>query len=357
MSPVSSAEGTYGRLADLELEVEGYRLQPLSKSVASGFVRRTTVVRLMGAGAVGVGEELAYDEPDQERFQAAGPRLALHGRFTLRTFSAHLDALDLATGTPTQEAYRDYRRWAFESAALDLALRQAGRSLPEVLEREAQPLRFIVSTGLGSPPTTARLERVLARDPGARFKLDATPAWTAELLRELRDLGRVDVIDFKGAYKGTIVDQPADAALYERVIEHLSGVLLEDPHADAAVTNVLTSRWRLVAWDAPIHSVADVEARKGRFGSINVKPSRLGTLQRLCELYDYCFAQGIPTYAGGQFELGPGRAQAQLLAMLFHADAPNDISPPAYHDEDPGSDAPRTPLAPPPRAPGFAAEP
>src|SRR5690606_3325458 len=108
--------------------------------------------------------------------QAAGPRLALHGRFTLRTFSAHLDALDLSTGTPTQEAYRDYRRWAFESAALDLALRQAGKSLPEVLEREAQPLRFIVSTGLGSPPTTARLKRVLERDPGARFKLDATPA-------------------------------------------------------------------------------------------------------------------------------------------------------------------------------------
>src|SRR5690606_22393063 len=75
MSTMSRAEGTYDRLADLDLVVEGYRLQPLSKPVASGFVRRTTVVRLMGGGAVGVGEELAYDEPDQERFQAAGPRL------------------------------------------------------------------------------------------------------------------------------------------------------------------------------------------------------------------------------------------------------------------------------------------
>lgn len=345
---------TYDLLADLELSIDGYSLVPLEKPVAGGFVRHTTVVRLEGGGEFGLGEELAYDEPDQRRFQGAGAFLELAGRRTLAEFSQRLDGLELATGKPTQEAYREYRRWAFESAALDLALRQAGKSLPEVLQRKPEPLSFIVSMGLGSPPGTERLRRVLEHRPEARFKLDATPAWDLRLLRELAELDRVDVIDFKGAYRGTIVDQPADAPLYARVLEHLPQAILEDPHGDPQVEAVLAGAWRRVAWDAPIHSLADVLAREGRFGAINVKPSRLGTLRELCALYDHCLGRGIPMYAGGQFELGPGRAQAQLLAALFHARAPNDIAPLAYHDADPGPGAPPSPLRSFAPSPGFA---
>ena len=47
-------------------------------------------------------------------------------------FSERLGELDLFPEAPRAEVYRNYRRWAFESAALDLALRQAGRSLAEV---------------------------------------------------------------------------------------------------------------------------------------------------------------------------------------------------------------------------------
>ncbi len=350
----TSNRDLYGRLAGLDLVVEGFSLEPLEKRVVSGFVRRTTVVRLAGGGEVGLGEELAYDGPDQQRFQESGTRLDLAGRFDLAGFSDLLDELDLMTGEPGQPAYREYRRWAFESAALDLALRQAGRSLPAVLGRAPAPLRFIVSMGLGSPPDTRRLELLLERRPEARFKLDAAPDWDDALLSKLAALGRVDVVDFKGAYKGTIVDQPADPALYGRVLEHLPEVLVEDPHDDPAIVALLAGHWGRVAWDAPIHSVADVLSRSGRFGALNVKPSRLGTLRELCALYEHCAAHAIPMYAGGQFELGPGRAQAQLLAALFHADAPNDIAPIAYHDADPGPEAPASPLPPPPDRPGFA---
>lgn len=337
--------GALEALLDLEVEIDGYSLEPLEKVVASGYHRRTTVVRLRGGGAHGVGEELAYDAEDQERFQAAGPRLRLAGRFTLASFSARLDKLDLTTGPPTQAAYREYRRWAFESAALDLALSQAGRSLPEVLGREPQPMRFVISMGLGEPPDTARLCRLIEARPEARFKLDAAPSWGVELLRELASLDRVDVVDFKGAYKGTVVDQPADPALYERVLAHLPNVWIEDPHDHPGVEALLADHWSHVAWDAPIHSLADVHTRAGRFGALNVKPSRLGTLVALGQLYDHARAHGIPLYAGGQFELGPGRLQAQLLAALFHPDAPNDLAPVAYHDAEPGADAPASPLA------------
>ena len=73
-------------------------------------------------------------------------------------------------------AFRDYRRWAFESAAADLALRQAGRSLADVLGREPQPINFVVSLRLGEPPSAEPVTRRLAAYPGLQFKLDYSPA-------------------------------------------------------------------------------------------------------------------------------------------------------------------------------------
>jgi hypothetical protein len=34
-------------------------------------------------------------------------------------------------------------------------------------------------------------------------------------------------------------------------------------------------------------------------------------------------------------ELGVGRGQFELLAALFHADAPNDVAPTGYNEDDP----------------------
>jgi hypothetical protein len=49
-------------------------------------------------------------------------------------------------------------------------------------------------------------------------------------------------------------------------------------------------------------------------------------------------------YGGGQFELGPGRGQAQLLASLFHPDEPNDLAPAVYNVGDAAAALPRSPL-------------
>ena len=84
---------------------------------------------------------------------------------------------------PDRHDFEDYRRWAFESAALDLALRQAGRSLGDVVGRAPEPVTFVASGGLGDPPSTARLRSFLAVHPTLRFKLDARPDWTDGDLR------------------------------------------------------------------------------------------------------------------------------------------------------------------------------
>jgi L-alanine-DL-glutamate epimerase-like enolase superfamily enzyme len=344
---------TWDTLADLELEIDDYALQPLQASVSSEFERKSTVIRLRGSGHEGLGEDVTYDAVDHDILQAAGPTLALAGRFTLASFSAYLAELQLFPKPPQREVSSRYRTWAYQSAALDLALSQAGTTLHEALGREPQPVRFVVSLRLGEPPTLEPLRRRLELYPTLRFKLDPTSSWDEPLIAELVATGAVDSVDFKGLYHGSIVDQPADPVLYRRVVEAFPRAWIEDPALTAETEPVLASHRERFSWDAPIHSIADIDALEHPPRMVNIKPSRLGGLRNLLDAYDYCSERGIGNYGGGQFELGVGRGQNQYLASLFHPDAPNDVAPSAFNLPDPPADLPSSPLEPTPGATGF----
>ena len=338
----------WDRVKDLELRVEEVALERLERDVSSDFTRVSTVIHLRGDGHEGVGEDVVYDAEDHP--DPADPRavLPLTGRHTLETFAQHLATLDLfPTAGPLRDVSPLYRTYAYESAALDLALRQAGVPLHAVLERTPRPVTFVVSLRLGEPPALEPVTRRLTAYPALRFKLDATADWTPALIEALRATGAVDSIDFKGRYTGTVVDTPPDPELYRRVIAAFPDAWLEDPHPDAAVTQALdeTHAWGRVTWDAPIHGVADVEALPVRPRMVNVKPSRTGPLRELFATYAHCERHGIGMYGGGQFELGPGRGQIQLLASLYHPDTPNDVSPSGFHAADPPPGLPTSPLA------------
>lgn len=346
----------YDSIADLPLAVEGYALEGLERaSGSSEWMRRTAVVTLHGGGHAGVGEDVTWDESDQLAQQAAGPVLPLAGQWTVDSFSRHLEESDVYSGaTPAFAVYRNYRRWAFESAAVDLALRQAGRGLHELLERPLTRLSFVVSLRLGTPPDLSAIERRLSAYPGMRFKLDADPSWTDATLAAMSAGGYVDVIDFKGVYKGTVVDVETDPDLYARVAEALPSAWLEDPDlAPAAARAALAPHADRITWDAPIHSVDDVRALDHAPRTLNVKPSRFGSWRELCAFYDFCAERDIALYGGGQSELGPGRGQIQLLAALMHPGAPNDVAP-AGHDWDAfPTGLPTSPLDPHADATGF----
>ena len=315
---------TYDALAALPLQVEEYELERLEQAVSSEFTRVTTVVHLRGAGEEGVGEDVTY----AAELHPPPSDLALAGSTDLDGFSKLLDGLELFAAPPRMDAFRFYRRWAFESAALDLALRQAGRSLADALGREARPVRFVVSTRIDSIDA---LRRLLDRYPGTRLKLDPTSKWSDELVAAIAATGAVDVVDLKGAYHGTPVDQPPDPGLYERVARGFPSAWIEDPALTPETDAILEPHRERITWDAPIHSVADVEALPFPPRTLNVKPSRFGALRELFAFYDHCAAAGIGLYGGGQFELGPGRGQIQALAALFHPDAPNDVAPSGYN--------------------------
>jgi len=344
---------TWERLAGLALQVDDYELQPLQATVSSEFERKSTLILLRGAGAEGIGEDVTYDAVDHDILQAAGPILPLAGRYTLASFSERLAQLQLFPQPPQREVSGRYRVWAYESAALDLALRQAHSTLHQALAREPQPVRFVVSLRLGEPPTPQPLEQRLALYPGLRFKLDPTSSWDEALIAGLVATGAVDSVDFKGFYTGTVVDQPADPLLYRRVVEAFPQAWIEDPALTAETEPVLAPHRDRFSWDAPIHSIEDIAALPYPPRMVNIKPSRLGGLRNLLDAYDYCAQRGIGNYGGGQFELGVGRGQNQYLASLFHADAPNDVAPTGFNLPDTPAGLPSSPLAPAPADVGF----
>jgi len=344
----------YDRVRDLPLQVDAYELEGLELQARADFLRKTTVVHLQGGGEEGIGEDVTYHAELHDAAQARGLVHALAGDWTLASFSDHLGTLELFEEEPPMHAYLDYRRWAYESAALDLALRQARISLGEAVGRTARPVSFVVSMGLGSPPSSERVHAWLALYPGLRFKLDANPEWTDAFVAELAATGAVDSIDLKGQYRGTVVDTPADPALYRRVAEGLPHAWLEDPGLTDETTPVLEPHRDRVTWDAIIHSVEDIESLPWPPRTVNVKPSRFGSVERLFAAYDYCEERGIGAYGGGQWELGPGRGQIQLLASLFHPDTPNDVAPREYNLA-PQPGLPESPLEVRPRETGFLA--
>jgi hypothetical protein len=338
------------RLAALPVEVERIELERLEQAVSSGFTRVTTVVHLHGGGEEGVGEDVTYvaalHDGQTPPAELAGPR-------SLGELCEAIGALDLFPVAPEQDVYRSYRRWGWESAALDLALRQAGLSFADALEREARPVRFVMSTRLGDPPSGETARRWLELYPTLRFKLDPTPAWDDALVAELAATGAVDTLDLKGAYRGTVVDNPPDPVLYRRIAEGFPAAWIEDPGLTPETDAALEPFRDRITWDAVIHSVEDVESLPFQPRSLNCKPSRFGPIRELFRFYDHCAERGIALYGGGQFELGPGRGQIQYLASLIHPDTPNDVAPGGYNSPEPRPGLPPSPLEPAPAPTGF----
>jgi hypothetical protein len=319
----------YERVSELPLEVEAVSLERREAQVPPDFTRVTTTVVLQGAGEVGRGEDVTYLPEAHDEFAA----LPLEGRWTLDELSSELTRHELA----------DFSRWGVESAALDLALRQAGLSLGAALGREYRPVRFVFSTR-----GDVRSWRELY--PGLEFKLDPTADWDDDRIRELAADGRVRVLDLKGQYRGTPVDAPADARLYRALVGAFPDAIIEDPALTDETQEALRGAEDRISWDAPIHAAADIEARAPRY--VNIKPSRFGSVRRLFDAIAYCDERGISMYGGGQFELGVGRRQIQVLASLFYPDAPNDVAPSDYNFGGPRPGLPESPLLP-PDAPGF----
>jgi hypothetical protein len=321
-------------VAGLTVRVDGYSLQRRESVTPGGWTRVTTAVVLHGDGGTGEGEDVTYTADDHDHVPEG---LMLAGTWSLEDLSHHLDGLELWSGDPDNHTGQDHRRWGFESAMLDLALRQNELGLGEALGREERPVRFVVST-------RAAPERWLEVAPGLEFKLDAETDWDRPFLRSLHELGRVRVVDLKAYYRGTTVDLAPDPELYRSIVEELPDVIVEDAWLDDGLREALAGAEDRLSFDAPVHSLSDLDGLPLEPRWLNIKPSRFGTVRGLLETIEACEERGIQMYGGGQYELGPGRPQIQRLASVFYPDGPNDVAPSVYNEGEPRKGLPQSPL-------------
>jgi L-alanine-DL-glutamate epimerase-like enolase superfamily enzyme len=347
------SETGYAAVADLPLVVDGYDLEGHERSPSADFTRRTTVFALHGDGRTGRGEDVAYEPEDHEALAAAEPfEFAFEGTFG--EFSDRLDATDLHDDPPARETNRAYRRWALESAALDLALRQNDTNLGTVLGRAYRPVRFVVSTQVESMD---RIDTLLAVNPEAEFKLDPEPEWGDAIFDALAAMNeaedRIRVLDLKGFYEGTTVDVPADPDLYERTLETFPDAVIEDAFFTDETRPLLEPEADRLSFDYPVHGVESVEALPVDVRWLNIKPSRFGTVESLLETVAWCEERDVRMYGGGQYELAVGRDQIQAFASLCYPDGPNDVAPRDYNEAQPPQTLPRSPLTPPSDPVGF----
>jgi len=351
----------FAMLAGLAVEVADCQIEPLDLTVASGWTRRTSVVQLIGPEGlarsartddvsdtsnvaadrahVGQGEDVTYKAGDHDELQAGVIDLRfLRGSWRLDELLGAIDAARLFGVEPGEEKAHAYRRWAFESAALGLALSQANLDLGQVVGREPAPLEFVVSLALDGTHFE-RLEQLLDAAPGTRFKVDYAAGWDVATLMRLAALDVVDVVDLKGHYHGDFQGPPADAERYRAIAEALPSAWLEDawfgaPNDggwDGPTWRALEPFAARLTWDAPLTKLADLVGLPVVPKAVNLKPSRFGSLAEYLRVVEHCRAEGIGMYAGGQFELGPGRDQIQLLASLIHPRGPNDNAPSLFH--------------------------
>ena len=350
--------GRFDKLADLPIEIGGYELEDHDRTYGD-FTRPSTIVHLVGGGEEGIGEDVAYDDLDHIAHRDAGAVHDFSSAKTLGGFCELAGELDLfADAPPVRDFSRHYRRWAYESAALDLALRQSGVPLHEALGIDPRPVNFVCSTRLSSfdedsASSTEAVTKRLAKHPGLRFKLDPENDWDEGLIAELQEIAGVDVLDLKGHYKGTPVDVDTDPELYRRCAEAFPDAWIEDPDLHDETRAVLEPHADRITWDAPLHSLDDIKSLERKPKAINSKPSRFGSLQELLSIYEHCEREGIAIYSGGQGEQGVGRGQIQYLASLFHPDTSNDSAPSGYNDPAVPDGLPDSPLDPQPSPTGF----
>ena len=337
----------YDHVADLPLKIEGYALERLARTVSSGFERVSTCSRCSGGGAEGRGEDVTYEAEAQDAQQAAGPVLELAGEWTFGSFSEHLgDARSL----PRLQA-----RAARLPPLPALGLRVGGarpRAAPgrQVAARRcsaATPSRSRSSCprAWASRRRSSRSTRRLARYPELRFKLDATPDWSDELIAELQATGAVDSIDFKGAYKGTVVDVQTDPELLPA----------RSPRRSRTPgSRTPTSRPRRRAARSPptrtgspgtrrSTSVDDILAAPVMPRTVNLKPSRFGSLRGAVR-----GLRVLRAARDGRLRRRPVRARRRprprpAAGRAVPPDAPNDIAPGGYDALDPEPGLPRQP--------------
>jgi len=342
----------YDCIADLPLTISGSDRTVVVVEMAGEATRVTSTFVLLAEDEFGAGEDVTHEAVDHEALPDTLP-FDFAGEYTFDEFSQSLEAVDLfPTKPPEREVSRAYRRWAVESAALDLALQQNDTTLASRFGRERSPVRFVVSTPVPDGDTT-QVEEILAVNPTCEFAFKPTDGWTTDTLARLAETDAVRVLDLSEQSDGNGDYQAPNPQLYRRVFETFPDAIVVDPLVSDDVHDLLAAYSDRLSLGASVHSTANLRSTPFEPDWCSITPSRFGTVRSLLETIEYCAERDISMYGGGQCELCVGRGHIQLLASLFYPDAPNEVAPRAYNKPTIRADLHSSPWSHPMPQPGW----
>ena len=266
----------YDALRDLPLEIEDVEIEiARARDLARVHPQddgRQLITASSRAPSGGVGEDVTYDAAEHGRPLPAARRSRASGRSRR---SRHGSTRRISF--PRRAAQHCVRRLP----ALGVRVRGARPGAPpgrhvarRAVGREPRPRRASSRRRATVPP-----DGWLDLYPQLRFKLDPTPEWTDDFASWLAAGDNVDVVDLKGAYKGTVVDNPPNAELYAASPRRSPTPWIEDPaltpETDARAraaprpghlgrADPLVGRRRGAAVPAPLPELQAVAVRRAR---------------------------------------------------------------------------------------------
>ncbi|MCM3599130.1 o-succinylbenzoate synthase [Robertmurraya korlensis] len=145
------------------------------------------------------------------------------------------------------------------------------------------------------------IQSIRTHFPHVQLMADANSAYT------LRDINRLKALDEFGLL---MIEQPLG---YDDIVEH------------AKLQSVLQTP---ICLDESIVTFDDAKKaiELGSCRVINIKAGRVGGIQTVKDIHDYCLEKGVPVWCGGVLEFGISRAHNIAIATLPNFTIAGDIS-------------------------------
>lgn len=281
--------------------------------------RHSIIVRWeTGEGPGGWGECATLSEPGYAPEWTAGAWMILHDYVVPAVLA----------GRPPGVLGHPMATGALADAALDAALRLAGRSLVEALGGSIRPLPTTAVLGIRDGPAAllAAVDRAVGQGASlVKVKLPADGDLAAAyVVREVFP----DLALAADANGGLDLDVPGRLAAVDRLgLEYLEQPLAPDELV--ATAELAAAADTPIALDESLTSpgAARTALALGAAAVLNVKPGRLGGVAAAADVVALAAEAGVDAFVGGLFETGIGRAGALAVAALPGCTLPTDLGP------------------------------
>jgi O-succinylbenzoate synthase len=220
----------------------------------------------------------------------------------------------------------NFTKTGVETALWDLAARQQGRPLHELLGGSRTQVESGLAVGLYDEP--AAMLKVVDRylsDGYKRVKVKIEPGRDVEIVAAVRRaFGDIPLfVDANGAYS------IRDLEVFRR-LDDFGLMMFEQPFPGPSLEELAELQGQVrtpVCLDESLESPAMLcrAMELGSFRIANFKIQRVGGFGHALEMYRICRDSGIPAWVGTMPELGVGQAQGAALASLDGFVFPTDV--------------------------------